>query len=169
MKLDDINARIQIINRNLIEPANYPDLIVADNVQGIVLAFQNELKISADDFNRTILILAENNKSECFIAAEDFERVYKSTGVRERVNCSIKTDWNSFSQFFIRNEMISFYLFDEKNNWCAWFNDNYVVITFKSELKEIISSAYSFEKTVSTFSEANQDFIHFLKKIYKIN
>ncbi len=169
MKLEDINARIQVINGNLIEPANYPDVIVGDDVQGIVIAFQNELKMSAGEFSNTILSLADNNKSEFFIAAEDFERVYKSTGVRERLHCSIKNDWESFKVFLERNEMISFYVFDEKNNWCAWFNDDYVVIVFKSEIHKFITPVYSFEDAVLNFREASQDFISFLKNTYKIN
>lgn len=168
MTLEEINSRIQILNKELIDPNSYPDMINGDGVRGIIVSKQGYPTMSPSDFANTIFKLSTNNKSDCITVAEDFERIYKATGVRERVNFKSKVDWVDFSDLYLKNSVISSYVFDEYGNWCAWISDNYFVITFKSELSHIISSEYSFENSVQNFKEADQDFIRFMRNLYNL-
>lgn len=168
MKLEDINSRIQVINCKLINPDNYPYVITGDDVQGVIAARQDGTTVSLEDFVNTILALAKYNESEIIVAAEDFERIYKSTGFRERINFETRIDWKLFSNLCAQSAMISFYVFDAAMNWCAWFSDNYFVVTFRNNLSHLIGSEYSFENAIQKFKEADQDFICFVRNLYRM-
>lgn len=168
MTLEEINTLIKTITRELIDIEKYPFVIESDNVRGIVLREGSDSRVDAEDFEQTIGSLSKHNQSKKIIAVETFERIYKSTGDRIWLNSTFNNKWIDFEQFLKSSEMIEFYVFDEKLNWCAWFGDDIILVAMVKELAPQVQSDYSFEWWVPKLLNAHNDFVQFIKNTYKV-
>jgi hypothetical protein len=168
MKHEKINSYIEIINNTLLEPLNYPKVVSGKAVRGFIQPKIGDNWMSSKTFSETINYLSKNNNSTLLIAAEDFERIYKSTGVKVRLNDLIPNNWNDFLNFISKNEMISFFIFDETLNWCAWFNDEYWCLVRKPISDDRLSEEYdNLDNTLRLFQESDDEFKVFIRNIYQ--
>jgi hypothetical protein len=167
MKREEINSFIKMINHTLLEPLNYPKVVSDQGVRGFIQPKVDDYWMSSITFSETIGHLSKNNDSAFLIAAEDFERTYKSTEVTVRLNDLIPNSWNNFLSFITKNEMISFFVFDETLSWCAWFNDEYWCLVCQTNSYNSLHEKYiNFENTLKLFPDSDDEFKVFMQNIY---
>lgn len=167
MKLNEINTLIKSINEALIQPSNYPLVRKEGNTLGFIKRKQDESWMSKEVFEEIFSKLSRCSESQELIIAEDFERVYKSSGKTVRLNDVVLSNWLSFSHFCSNNEMISFYVFDRSLTWCGWFNDGYWCLVFESSFRDAIkASNLNIDLAYQSFPEADVNFKSFIANLY---
>ncbi|WP_215396260.1 hypothetical protein [Rheinheimera oceanensis] len=167
MKRDQINNLIKSVNSKLIEPISFPEVRPAEGYTSFIMRKDDEYWMSQEVFEKTLVKLSNSVGCSRVIAAEDFERVYKSTGETVRLNETFGVSWEEFSRFCSKNAMISFYIFDDSQRWCAWFNDGYWVLVFDKQLSDHIDDIYlNVNTALQAFPEADEQFKIFIKHLY---
>ncbi|AUI84797.1 hypothetical protein ACD631_20855 (plasmid) [Alteromonas macleodii] len=170
MTLDKINKLIESINDELIQPANFPVVRRERSTVGFINRKGDENWMSESVFEETLLKLSKCSESDELIVAEDFERVYKSSGKTVRLNEKIRATWQDYLHFCSSNEMISFYVFDHSLRWCGWFNDEYWCLVFENSVREAIKESYlDVELAYQAFPEADSQFKSFIENLYSIS
>ncbi|GHB58845.1 hypothetical protein GCM10008107_04900 [Psychrosphaera saromensis] len=168
MILDKINELVESINDALIQPSNFPSVRREGNTVGFIKRKEDEHWMSQDVFEKTILKLSRCSESHDLIVAEDFERVYKSSGKTVRLNDIVCSNWQDVSHFFANNEMISFYVFDYSLSWCSWFNDSYWCLVFDNSNRDAIEASYlNVELAFQAFPQADSQFKSFINSLYE--
>ncbi|MDU0353605.1 hypothetical protein RS130_06395 [Paraglaciecola aquimarina] len=170
MTLDKINELVESINNALIQPSNFPEVRIGANTLGFIKRKEGDHWMSQDVFEKTIQKLANYSEVNELIVAEDFERVYKSSGKTVRLNDIVSRNWRDFSQFSEKNEMISFYVFDNSLSWCGWFNDSYWCLVYESSIRDTIEASFlNVDKAFQAFPEADQQFKSFINNLYDVS
>tara|TARA_Y100001973_G_C5113440_1_gene288872 strand:- start:86 stop:598 length:513 start_codon:yes stop_codon:yes gene_type:complete len=169
LKRDKINILIKSVNSKLIEPLNFPKVKPVEGYLSFIMRKNDENWMSQEVFEKTLVNLLDNVGCSEFIAAEDFERVYKSTGETVRLNETFGRGWEDFSHFCSKNTMISFYIFDQSQRWCAWFNDGYWMLVFDKQLSDHIDDTYlNVNVALQAFPEADDEFKVCIKHLYAV-
>ena len=170
MTLDKINELVESINNALVQPSNFPEVRIGASTLGLIKRKEGDHWMSQDVFEKTIYKLAKYSEVNELIVAEDFERVYKSSGKKVRLNNIVSSNWRDFSHFSANNEMISFYVFDNSLSWCGWFNDSYWCLVFESSIRDTIeASILNVDLAFQAFPEMGSQFKSFINNIYGIS
>ena len=140
MTLNEINELVESINNALIQPSSFPEVRIGASAQGLIKRKEGDYWMSQDVFEKTIHKLAKYSEVDELIVAEDFNRVYKSSGKTVRLNDILSSIWRDFAHFSANNDMISFYVFDRSLSWCGWFNDSYWCLVFESSISDVIEA-----------------------------
>lgn|GEM_PF-3998556 len=169
MKRDEINKLIKSVNATLIEPSGFPEVRALESSKGFIRRKDEECWMSQEVFEKTLVSFSNSVGGSELIAAEDFERVYKSTGETVRLNETLEVSWPEFSRFCSHNSMISFYIFDQSLTWCAWFNDEYWILVFDKQINDQLGETY-LDVTIALqeFPEADIQFKTFIKHLYTV-
>jgi hypothetical protein len=169
LKRDEINKLIKSVNATLIEPSGFPEVRVLESSEGFIRRKDKECWMSQKVFEKTLMSLSNSVGRSELIAAEDFERVYKSTGETVRLNEALGISWPEFSRFCSQNSMISFYIFDQSLTWCAWFNDEYWILVFDKQINDQLDDTYlNVNTALQEFPEADNQFKTFIKHLYAV-
>lgn len=169
MKRDEINKLIKSVNATLIEPSNFPEVRPLESSKGFIKRKDEEGWMSQKVFEETLMSLSNSLGCSKLIAAEDFERIYKSTGETVRLNEAFEVSWPEFSRFCSNNSMISFYIFDNSLKWCAWFNDEYWILVFDRQIDNQLDDAYlNVNFALQAFPDADKQFKTFVKHLYAV-
>ena len=170
MTLDKINKLVESLNNVLIQPSNFPIVRIEGNTVGFIKRKEDEHWMSRNVFEQTIFKLSMCSETHKLIAAEDFERVYKSSGKTVRLNECLSNNWKDFSNFCANNEMISFYVFDHSLAWCGWFNDSYWCLVFDNSIKDEIEASFlNVELALQEFPETDSQFKSLINNLYNIS
>ncbi|WP_172587657.1 hypothetical protein [Shewanella xiamenensis] len=167
MNLAQMNQYTDRLYNELFNPDNFPNVISAVDVNGLICKRKGEYWLTYDDFSKTIFRAISANGDNKLIIMEDFERIFKSTGKKIRLHKILPVDWSLLSDFLENNDMISFLLFDKSCSWCAWFNENYWCLFCKDEQYEFIDDEYkNLQLAKGAFPESDREFSDFIENLY---
>lgn len=167
MNSELLDNYIEKITNSIIDPMNFPEIISSENIKGFVMPKSEDNWMNIKDFSKTIEFVSRKNNTNSLLIVEDFERIFKNTGAKVRLHKVINRNWNDFEKFTSENDMISYYIFDEVVNWCAWFNDEYWCFFCPKELYCQLDESYrNANNALSSFKDSDEEFKLFIMKIY---
>ncbi|PKI00070.1 hypothetical protein [Glaciecola sp. 33A] len=165
-QLDNLNI---MIRENFLNPDDYPN--AKKNKALIGSVYKNDFEesgkwFSQKDYINVIQKIAKFSKDEEFLVIEDFERTYKSSGKVVRLSETVAESWIQFSAFTERTDILSFFAIGRSQNWVIWANRDYWCILVKKSIDKILKLDNKQELNIASFSEADEEFISFIKNLY---